>query len=159
MDALRRIAGASTALALILTLATGCDAIRIPQDPEGTLDRVTGGELRVGASADGDDVRVDGDDVSGPLPDLVESFADSIDADVTWTVASEETLVTKIEEGDLDLAIGGMTGQTPWVDRVAVTREFSELPGVDGPAVMLAGLGENRFVSALETHLQNEQEQ
>ncbi|MBO3662878.1 hypothetical protein J5V96_05040 [Microbacterium sp. NEAU-LLB] len=147
------------ALAATLALATGCDGIRIPQDPEGTLERVSGGELRVGASADDGRVLVDGAEVSGPLAAVVEDFAESIDADVEWSVGSEETLVTKIEDGQLDLAIGGMTGQTPWVDKVAVTREFTDLPEVDGPVVMLARLGENRFVVALETHLQELQEQ
>lgn len=159
MKALRRYAGAAMAVALTLALATGCDGIRIPQDPEGTFERVSGGELRVGASAEEGRVVVDGDDVSGPLADLVEGFAESIDADVEWSVGSEESLVTRIEEGELDLAIGGMTGQTPWVDRVAVTREFPDLPGVDGPVVMLARLGENRFVSALETYLEEQQQE
>ncbi len=148
------MAGAVAALVLVGALVSGC-AIRIPTDPDGTLDRAAGGELRVGASSDAGRVEVDGDRVTGPLPDLVEEFAASIDADVAWTVGSEESLVTALEEGDLDLAIGGMTDQTPWLDKAAVTRSFPDLPGVEGdrPVVMLARLGENRFVSALETFL------
>lgn len=149
-----RLAGAAVAVALVAGLATGC-GIRIPSDPEGTTDRVTGGELRVGASADPGRVTVTGDEVSGPLPELVEDFAASLDAEVVWTVAAEETLVTALEQGEIDLAVGGMTDQTPWSDRAAVTRSFPDLPGVEGdhPVVFLAPLGENRFVSALETFL------
>ncbi|WP_203138834.1 hypothetical protein [Microbacterium sp. JZ31] len=149
-----RCARAVTALALVAALTTGC-GIRIPTDPDGTLDRVENGQLRAGASPDGDRVHVDGDDVGGPLPELVEQFAASVDAEVAWTVASEESLVTAIEEGELDLAVGGMTDRTPWTNRVAITRGFTGLPGVDDkrPVVLLAPLGENRFVSELETFL------
>lgn len=149
-----RCAAFAVALALIGAISTGC-GLRIPTDPDGTFDRATGGELRVGASPDGDRVRVDGDDVSGPLPELVEEFAASIDADIDWTVGSEESLVTAIEEGGLDLAVGGMTDQTPWADRVAVTRGYPDLPGLesDRPVVILAPLGENRLLSELETFL------
>lgn len=149
-----QIARACAVLALAGAALTGC-GLTVPADPDGTLDRVSGGELRAGASPDGDLVKVDGTDVSGPLPDLVEAFADSLDADVVWTVGSEESLVVALEEGELDLAVGGMTDQTPWLDRVAVTRGFPDLPGVDGdrPTVMFAPLGENRFLGELERFL------
>ncbi|WP_230667591.1 hypothetical protein [Microbacterium sp. MEC084] len=158
MDGTRRVLAALAAIAL--TGAVGGCAADIPVDPEGTYDRVSGGELRVGASPDGELVTVEGattgtERVEGVLADLVEDFAESIDAEVAWTVGSEESLVTAIEEGDLDLAIGGMTDQTPWAGRVGVTRGFADLPGVEreDPVVMLAPLGENRFIGELERFL------
>ncbi len=97
--------------------------------------------------------------VSGPLPDLVAAFADSRDATVgPWTVGSEEDLVDDLEAGTLDLAIGGISEETPWVDRVSVTRGFDDLPGVDvGGVVFLLPMGENGLQAALETFL-DEQE-
>lgn len=150
-----RAAGAAAALGLSLALA-GC-GITIPSDPNGTLDAVRGAELRVGVSPDPGLVQVHGDEPSGPIVQLVESFADSIDADVDWTVGSEENLVGTLEAGDLDLVAGGITSDTPWVDRVGVTRGYRNIPGADGRAiVLLIPEGENAFLARLETFLDEE---
>jgi len=149
---LRAVATCAVATVAALALA-GC-GIRIPTDPDGTLDRITGGQLRVGASPSEGLVALDDGAVSGPLPDLVGAFADSRDATVVWTVGSEEDLVDDLENGALDLAIGGMSDDTPWADRVSVTRGFDDLPGVDGDGVVfLLPMGENGMQAALETFL------
>lgn len=146
---------ATLVMAFAAALA-GCGA-QIPVDPEGSLDRIAGGELRVGASPSGTLVEVDGSAVTGPLPRLIEGFADSRDARVTWTVASEEDLVRDLEAGDLDLAVGGMTDETPWADRVSVTRGYPQVPGSGGEAVVvLLPLGENALQAALERYLDDE---
>lgn len=143
------------ALAVAASLA-GCVS-EVPGDPGGTLDAVTGGELRVGASPDPGLVDTGGTTPTGPLPDLVTAFADSIDADPVWTVASEETLVTELEDGQLDLLIGGFTDQTPWTDKAGVTRGYTDIAGADGRSVvLLVPLGENAFLSALERFLDEE---
>lgn len=147
----RRIA--ATVLALGVLTAAGC-GIRIPSDPDGTLDRITGHELRVGASASEGLVAIDDDVVSGPLPSLIEGFAAERDAEVVWTVDSEERLVDRLENGRLDLAIGGMTDSTPWAERVSITRGYADVPGADGRrVVVLMPLGENALQTALETYL------
>lgn len=162
MHVLRPVATVVVAVSVLGMTACG---IRIPTDPEGTLERITGGELRVGVSPSDGLVEVTGaapgdggtaatSAVSGPLAGLVEEFADGRDATVVWTIGSEEDLVDDLETGQLDLAIGGMTDQTPWTDRVAVTRAFDRLPGAEGHSVaMLLPMGENAFQSALETYL------
>lgn len=149
----RRPAAAIAALALILT---GC-GLQVPADPNGALERVAGGTLRVGASPDPGLVDVPGGDPEGPLVTLVEDFARSIDADTDWIVASEETLVTALEQGDIDLAVGGFTDQSPWLDRAGMTRGYPRMPGADGrPIVLLVPLGENAMLSALESFLDEE---
>lgn len=144
-----------SALAIGSLLLSACAPI--PRDPHGTLDAITGGDLRVGASASPGLVSVAGGDVSGPLADIVEGFAASRSAEVEWTIGSEEDLVTALEEGQLDLAIGGMTSQTPWTDRVGVTRGYPEL-AQEGqhPIVVLVPMGENGLLAALETYLDQE---
>lgn len=134
----------------------GC-GVAIPTDPEGTLDRVRGGELRAGASASGQLVTIDGRAVGGSLAEIVEDFAETLDARVEWTVGSEEELVDGLESGDLDIAIGGMTDRTPWTNRVAVTRAFS-VPSADVPVVMLLPMGENAWQAELESYLDQELE-
>lgn len=144
-------------LALAMTAAlTGC-GITVPTDPDGTLQTVSGGELRVGVSSDAGLADASTDTPSGPLIDLVDTFAESLDADVEWTAGSEETLVVMLEEGDLDLVVGGLTDQTPWIDRVGVTRGYRDIEGADDRAiVMFVPLGENAFLTELEEFLDTE---
>lgn len=149
------------AAAVPLLLATACLAacgVTIPSDPDGTLDRVRGDELRAGASASGQLVTVEDGEVGGSLAELVEEFAATLDARVEWTTGSEEELVDGLESRDLDLAIGGMTERTPWADRVAVTRAYASVPSSDEPVVLLLPMGENAWQAALETFLDRELE-
>ncbi|MDP3949990.1 hypothetical protein [Microbacterium sp.] len=150
-----RLRGALLVLAMTVLL-TGC-GISVPADPDGTLQTVSGGELRVGVSSEEGLADISGDTAAGPLIDLVDSFADSLDADVEWTMGSEETLVVMMEEGELDLVIGGLTDQTPWVDRVGVTRAYRGIEGAEDRAiVMFVPLGENAFLTELEGFLDTE---
>lgn len=147
----------TTAAAATLTLALAGCGVQIPTDPDGTLDRITGGELRVGASASGRLVVVEDGDVAGPLADLIEGFAAERDARVTWVVDSEEDLVADLVNGRIDLAIGGMTAATPWSVQVSVTRGYPGIEESGGADVaVLLPLGENALQTALETYLDGE---
>jgi len=149
--------GSTLALVIAFTL-TAC-GISMPTDPDGTLDRVSGGELRVGASPNGDLVQVDDGSYTGLEPELVKHFADSLDATIDWTVGSEEALVRGLENGSLDLVIAGITDKSPWVDRAAATRPYDEVPDDHGGThklVMLVPMGENAFLSTLEHFLDAE---
>ncbi|WP_240747568.1 transporter substrate-binding domain-containing protein, partial [Microbacterium sp. K33] len=132
---IRRPVASLVALAAVALLA-GC-GLSIPTDPDGTLDSVSGGVLRVGTSPDGELVEVSQGDPTGTIVDLVDRFADSIDADTEWTVASEETLVTELEAGDLDLIAGGITPDTPWIDKAGVTRGYRGIEGSDGRELVM----------------------
>lgn len=153
---LRRIPALVVAGVVAASWLTGC-GLQIPADPDGTLDRVSGDTLRVGASVDGRLVQERGGEIVGTQADLVEKFAASIDASVDWTVGSEETLVSKLEAGDLDLVVGGMTSATLWMDKAGISRGY---PGIDGsggrPLVWLVPLGENAFLSSIEFFLDEE---
>lgn len=87
---------------------------------------------------------------------LVEGFAETINADIDWVEGSEEWLVRSLEEGRLDLVVGGITEQTPWLDRAGVTRPYTSVGAGDGTTVglaMLTPMGENDFLSTLERFL------
>jgi ABC-type amino acid transport substrate-binding protein len=156
---MRRFLSAVVA-AVVTTGLTAC-GISIPSDPDGTLDRVTGGVLEVGVTPNPPHTDTSGTHPAGTEPALVASFAESIDARVEWVEGSEQSLVQLLEIGELDLVIGGISEQTPWSDRVAVTRAYAEAELPDGSTsglVMLAPMGENAFLSALERHLDAETE-
>ena len=137
-------------------LLAGC-GLSVPSDPEGTLDRVTAGTLRAGVSLDPPLAVAVGGKPSGALIDLANGFANSVGAEPQWIVGSEETLVGLLEEGDLDLVVGGFTDQTPWSDRAGVTRGYTGVPGAEGrPIVMLVPMGENAMLAGLESFLDAE---
>jgi polar amino acid transport system substrate-binding protein len=142
--------------ALIVTMLTGC-GIAIPTDPDGTLDRVTDGTLRVGVSQSDPWTVTEGTgSPEGTEVDLVEGFAAHLGADIEWTEGGESDLVQELEAGHLDLVIGGFTDATPWESKAAVTQPYAESTSPDGGTarrVMLAPLGENAFLVDLERFL------
>lgn len=143
------------ALCLILLLA-GCGQPLMPADPDGTLVDVRGGALHAGVTPNGDLMDVSGDEPRGDEADAIRAFAQSLDADVDWTVGAEETLVRGLEDGTLDLVAGGITDKTPWTDKAGVTRAYREVVDDQGRRhmlVMLVPLGENAFLSELEHFL------
>ncbi len=149
---------ARTAAALLLVACTfaGTSCTNFPADPAGTLDRVTGGTLRVGVSHSPPATDVSGAEPAGPEADLARGFAASLDAGVEWTEGGEEYLMEALKQGDLDLVIGGLTESTPWTDKAAVTRPYAESTndwGEPRKHVLAAPLGENAFLSALEGFL------
>lgn len=152
----RRRSAAAVAAGPLAVLLAACGP-GIPTDPDGTLDAVTGETLHVGVSVDPGLVEADRGEATGPLAELAEDFAASLDAGVEWRFAGEETLVTLLEEGEIELAIGGFTDRTPWAERVGVTRGYSGIPGTgDRTIVMLVPMGENAFLSELESFLDAE---
>ncbi|MFF0911947.1 transporter substrate-binding domain-containing protein [Microbacterium enclense] len=153
----RRWIATGAALMLVAGL-TGC-GLQIPRDPDGTLDRVTGGQLHAGVTPNGTFVRVDGGEPTGTDVEAIRAFADSLDAEVEWTVGAEEALVRGLENGDLDVVAGGLTDKTPWTDKAGMTRPYAEATLDDGRTaklVMLVPIGENAFLSRLETFLDQE---
>jgi len=143
---------------VLLVALTACSAT-IPSDPDDTLDRVTGGILRVGVSPsppwtdlpDGPDGEPAGTEV-----ELVEEFASTIDSEVQWAAGGEEELIGQLERGELDLVIGGLTARSPWAEKAALTYRYTETTGPDGAKelhVMAAPMGENAFLVELEGFL------
>lgn len=143
------------ALGLSVLLTAGC-GIRIPADPEGTLEAVEGGTLRAGVSPNGDWIRLGADEPAGTEADALRAFARAHDAAVEWTVGSEEALVRDLENGDLDVVAGRPHRRDPVDEQSGMTRPYAEATLADGSTVelvMLVPLGENAFVSELETFL------
>lgn len=141
---------------LLLVALVGCT--NFPRDPDDTLERVRGSVLRVGVSPQEPWTRLPGPaaEPTGTEPDLVRQFAAELDADIAWTIGGEEELMSELEEGELDLVIGGLTEDTPWTDKAAITQPYTEAPDDTGEMkqhVMATPLGENAFLLALEGFL------
>lgn len=141
---------------VLLVGLTSC-GVSVPADPDGTLDSITGGTLRVGVTESGNWVKLTpGDDPAGTEPALVRDFADALNSDIVWVEGSEDELAEALKHGELELAIGGFAEDTPWTTDAGMTRPYTETTDERGKKVkhvMLIPHGENAFLLELDGFL------
>jgi polar amino acid transport system substrate-binding protein len=122
-----------TKLAFACLLAVVVAGCQYPRDPDGTLNRVQGGEMRVGVVEADPWVVMEGDAPTGGAEvELVRAFAERLDARIDWVQGSEEELVDAAKEGQVDLLIGGITNKSRWKKDVAFTRPYVQTRTVVG---------------------------
>jgi polar amino acid transport system substrate-binding protein len=109
---------------LAAVLAFTLAACGIPRDPEGTLERVDGGVMRVGVTEASPWVELGAEKPDGIEVRLVEHLAEELDAEIEWVEGSEEELFGALAGRDLDLIVGGLTSETPWSAEAAVTHPY-----------------------------------
>jgi polar amino acid transport system substrate-binding protein len=154
------------AAALLVPLLAGC-GLKIPTDPEGTLDRVAGGTLRAGISHNppwtesgtGTEPAGTGTEPAGTEADLIRAFAAEHNARVEWVSGGESNLVRQLERGELDLVAGGLTKDSPWSKHAALTQPYLETSNAQGDKeqhVLAVRTGENAFLVELERFLKEE---
>jgi polar amino acid transport system substrate-binding protein len=119
---------ALVALTLSALLA-GCE---IPRDPEGTLERVAGGTMRVGITESPPWSSLGEAGPSGVEIDLVQGFADSLNAEIEWFDGAEAELLGALEHRELDLVIGGLTADDPWGQVVTFTQPYAKVATLVG---------------------------
>ena len=119
------LAAAALAAAAVAALG-GCELPQdVPRDPDGTLNRVRDGTMRVGVTDHDPWVRLgDPDAPYGVEPVLLRRFAATLGADVEWVAGSEEELMGAMQEGQLDIVVGGLTMKSPWKKEAALTRPY-----------------------------------
>lgn len=106
-------------LALLPLLACG-----LPRDPEGTLERVRREGIRVGLSDADPWVTLGGGPPRGVEVALVLELARRLGARVHWHPGDLEGRLAALHERELDLVAGGLTVDSPWGKRVALTRPY-----------------------------------
>jgi ABC-type amino acid transport substrate-binding protein len=125
-------------LAAILLLAD-CDSI--PSDPHGTLDRVRAERaFRVGLVAS------DSEPPDGAVH-FLRSLSRATGAKAVLERGPAETLLTRLEEGELDLVLGEFAEKSPWSTKVTLTEPIA----VNGPIVLAAAArnGENAWIAVV----------
>jgi len=123
------------AAALAAGAVAGLSGCQVPSDPDGTLERVRDATMRVGVTQSDPWVDLaDPDDPRGVEPELVRRFAARLNAEVEWIDGSEEELMGALKEGQLDLVVGGLTKQSPWIKEAALTRPYLRTRLVVGAA-------------------------
>lgn len=145
--------------AMVVLLTAGCQS-HFPADAQGTLDRASGGTLRVGISENVPFTEVDADGtVTGSEVELMTQYAASIGAEIDWVPAGENVLAASMQAGDLDVVIGGLASDAPWTSQIALTRPYMTTTGPEGKTVKIVmGVtpGENALLVDLERFLAEE---
>src|SRR5918997_6391598 len=95
-------------LAVVLTLPR-CG---FPGDPMGTLDRVRGGEMRVGMVTN---PPWTGGGPSGVEVELVEDFARQLNSETVYVRGTTPELLEATKQGEVDVLVGGFTDESPGI--------------------------------------------
>jgi len=132
----------------LLALALGTAGCGLPRDPEGTLERVRAGTLRAGISARPPWAVLERGQAAGLEVELVEAFARHLAARVVWSAGAESELLERLERGELDVVVAGLTRGTPWAERVALSQPHAR--AADGEHVLATRRGENGWLLALD---------
>lgn len=119
---MERTTATALCLGLLCLVAAGCD---FPADPEGTLDRVEGGTMRIGVIENEPWVVLEpGEEPRGVEPELIRSFAAQLGAEIEWVRDTESELAEAMRGFQLDVVIGGLTRSWPYRTHVALTRPY-----------------------------------
>lgn len=131
----------------MVRMAGGCS--EIPRDPVGTIDGVRhSGVLRVGIVSDTDH----------PPAELESNFVAQLAQETGsrpgFTRGSPETLLPKIEEGELDIVVGRFAPDSPWSTRVTFLPAPEQQDAEEGEAAPTAAVrnGENGWVALVYKH-------
>lgn len=111
-------------LSLCLVVLLGATACGLPRDPESTLSRVIGGTMRVGVSENDPWVVFGPEGPSGVEVEIVELFAEELEAEVEWVEGSTEDLAAAVHVRELDLLIAGLTATSKISSEASLTHPY-----------------------------------
>ena len=134
-------------LALCLTLVGGCGLV--PRDIAGTRERVENSHvIRVGLQQGS----LSGDGRARAVSYL-DRLGHATGAQPQITTGAAEPLLVQLQEGELDLVLGEVAADSPWVSEVAVVEPLIERQLADRVIGLspIARNGENRWIMLLET--------
>ena len=126
---------------LLCSLALGLAGCDLPKDPEGTLDEVRGGNLRVG-------VLPGNPEAEGQDREIVAVLAEALRAAPNFRPDDAHALFHSLKEGELDLVVGGLPASTLFVAEAGLSREAGPLfrPDDEEKRVLAVRQGENGFL-------------
>lgn len=135
---------------LSMLVLAGCD---VPKDPENTSDRVRHGTLQVGilpgnAQAERQDRLI------------VAVLAEALLTQPKFRAEDAHLLFQALEDGELDLVIGGLPASTPFTAEAGLSREAGPLfrPGDSEKRVLAVRQGENAFLMEVNRAIHGHQE-
>jgi len=139
---------------LSAVLLIGCDAI--PRDSAGALNRVRGGELRVGVADHPPWVRFEDGRVAGLEPELIEAWAKRLGARVSWKHGAEAELIEALHRREVDVLAAGLDSKTPYQPELGLTQPYIEVEDRHGSKkkhVLAVTPGESALLFSLDQFL------
>lgn len=128
-------------------------ACNTQKKPDNTWERIQKDGLAVGLVNNPPFVKTYTDKIEGTEVELIENFAKKNGLKVRYRKDDVTNLVKRLEQGKLDLVIGGFEKDTPWKTKTTITRPY------DREHVLLIPRNENTLLSHLEEFLPTEPEQ
>src|SRR5215213_10064182 len=111
----------NTSLFLLVCTILSCG---LPKDSDHTLDRVRHGTIRTGYILHSPWVSDSTGEMRGVDVQLVNELARGLEAKVAWVRGTESELMSALHGRQLDLVVGGLSGESPWKHDVAFTRPY-----------------------------------
>jgi polar amino acid transport system substrate-binding protein len=111
----------NTSLFLLVCTILSCG---LPKDSDHTLDRVRHGTIRTGYIQHSPWVSDSTGEMRGVDVQLVNELARGLEAKVAWVRGTESELMSALHGRQLDLVVGGLSGESPWNHDVAFTRPY-----------------------------------
>lgn len=108
-------------VALALVALAGCDW---PRDSHGTLAEIRSGTLKIGILESSPWATADNAEPAGVEVELVKLLCTELGCRPQWFRGSPDQLLPALEHFELHLVIGSITRDTPWRDRIGLTRPF-----------------------------------
>ncbi|OJF11421.1 substrate-binding periplasmic protein [Couchioplanes caeruleus] len=109
-------------LVVVLLLVGGCGW---PRDTGSTLTDVRDGVLRVGLTESPPWAWApDQGEPQGAEVWLVQRLAQRLGARIEWYPGSESALMPALKDRVLDLVVGGLDAQSPWIEHASLTRPY-----------------------------------
>lgn len=144
---------ALASLAVLWATVIGCD---LPRDPNDSLARARRSGLHVGAVVSPPWVLPERPHQTRPgggiEVELIDAFARSLGADVTWSIGPEQLLAERLRSFELQLVVGGLHEDNPYLKHLGSSRPYGE-PLTSRPRVIAVAPGENRLLLALDRFL------
>lgn len=128
------------------------DGCGFPRDSDHTLDRVRGREIRVGVSEHPPWTVISNGAVEGIEPGIVDRIARGMQARASYRRGAESELLEALERRELDLVVAGLTDDSPWKGRVALTKPYDSDPS-GRKHVFAVAPGENAWLVEVERQL------
>lgn len=134
---------------LVIQVFSSCEDY--PRDTYDTYEEVKDGVLLVGYTENSPWVYSTSNGLDGIEVKIIENFARSVNAEIEWVEMNEQSLLENLEHRNLHLVISGLTKESPWMKRIAVTGTYLEHDG--RKHVIAVPPGEQKFLLELETFL------
>jgi ABC-type amino acid transport substrate-binding protein len=133
-------------------LAVACLACDLPHDPDGTLERVQNGVLRVGVAANAPWIALDGTRPTGYEGAMLQDLAGQLHSSIELHPGAESVLLEELRDRKLDLVAGGLTADSPWKRDVAMTNPYHK-DRQGKQHVLAVAPGENRWLVRVDRYL------